>query len=177
MPGKTHWLLHIRPLSLPQRPQDDGNFRRRSKQLPKETPKPKRVARLLHEQSPARMSRGRRNSVDGRDAKTRLAVYKNAQQVACQLTNGNSDVYCSHPMCKTRLWLHEEDIPIGGMSSSGRNAVMECAHIVAAVRGGDATGRGDCIALCGKHNTSTDNQLQALYIHVLLWLLRQNVKK
>ena len=36
---------------------------------------------------------------------------------------------------------------------------MEIAHIVAAVRGGDATGRGDCIALCGKHNTGTDNQL------------------
>ena len=74
-------------------------------------------ARLLNEQSPARVSRGRRMSVDGRDAKTRLAVYKNAQQVACHLTNGNSEVYCSHPMCETRLWLHEEDIPIGGMSS------------------------------------------------------------
>ena len=30
---------------------------------------------------------------------------------------------------------------------------MEIAHVVAAVRGGDATGPGDCIPLCGKHNT------------------------
>ena len=116
-------------------------------------------ARLLNEQSPARVSRGRRMSVDGRDAKTRLAVYKNAKQVACHLTNGNSEVYCSHPMCETRLWLHEEDIPIG-ISSSCRNQVMDTAHIVAAVRGGDATGPGDCIPLCRKHNSGRrENQL------------------
>ena len=36
---------------------------------------------------------------------------------------------------------------------------MEIAHVVAAVRGGDATGPGDCIPLCGKHNTGRDNQL------------------
>ena len=28
---------------------------------------------------------------------------------------------------------------------------MDTAHIVAAVRGGDATGLGDCIPLCRKH--------------------------
>ena len=37
---------------------------------------------------------------------------------------------------------------------------MEIAHIVAAVRGGDATGPGDCIPLCRKHNSGRrENQL------------------
>ena len=37
---------------------------------------------------------------------------------------------------------------------------MEIAHIVAAVRGGDATGPGDCIPLCRKHNNGRrENQL------------------
>ena len=69
------------------------------------------------------------------------------------------NLFRSHPMCETRLWLHEEDIPIG-ISSSCRNQVMDTAHIVAAVRGGDATGPGDCIPLCRSHNSGRrENQL------------------